>query len=149
MRRTNLFLVAVLAITCRVYAEDVRDQDAIQGEWKLAEIRVFDPTFDKSENQSRFSLVINRDQMKYEYESGRKSEASKFELKPMANPKQINFSTGDDERQDRVGIYSIADDELKICFDTVSPVVESRRPTDFTTPAGSGKILMRFKRVKK
>src|SRR5688500_11088642 len=109
MLRASFLLVAMLVIVSgRVYAEDVRDQDAIQGERNLTEIRVFDSKFVKSENQSRFKLVIDRDQMKYEYEDGRKSEANKFELNPKADPKQINFSTGIDEKQDRVGIYSIS-----------------------------------------
>ena len=152
LNRVQLLLASawlVVVATDTTYAQEKRGLDAIQGRWKLIDMQIYDSELTKRDFE-KFTLAIDGNRMTFEYENGRKSDGHKFRLMPQETPKRIDFSTGGAaEKQDRFGIYLVDDDVLKICFDTVVPAIESRRPTDFTTPAGSGRILMSLKRVMK
>jgi uncharacterized protein (TIGR03067 family) len=71
--------------------------------------------------------------------------AAKFKLDPSKSPKTIDLSytQGPAEGQTVKGIYKLDGDSLTICR-ALAEV--SNRPSDFTAPAGSGKMLFQFKR---
>jgi len=123
------------------------DQTRIQGQWKLVDADDSDG-LSKKEGFAKHTLVIEGDQMWKLRQGGKKEDQGTFKLASEKDPKQIDFKTGGKakEGQDRIGIYSLDGDKLKICFSTAVPVEETRRPTDFTIMPGSGRVLLVYER---
>jgi uncharacterized protein (TIGR03067 family) len=69
-----------------------------------------------------------------------------FEVDPTTTPKQTTDTLADAENRGKQikGIYKLEGDELTSC---VAPVGKTR-PTEFASPAGSGRTLRVFRRVK-
>jgi uncharacterized protein (TIGR03067 family) len=70
-----------------------------------------------------------------------------FELDPSKKPKAIDISYKEGPAAGHTvkAIYKLDDDALSICR-PLDP--EGDRPTEFAAPAGSGKMLLVFKRAK-
>jgi uncharacterized protein (TIGR03067 family) len=68
-----------------------------------------------------------------------------FKIDPTKNPKTIDYwpGRGNDPAQAWQGIYELSGDTFRDCM---APPGKPR-PTEFSTPAGSGHIMMVFKRV--
>jgi uncharacterized protein (TIGR03067 family) len=124
--------------------------DDLQGRWKLVSVQTYDPNLDKK-GYTPFALVVKGDKMTWEYDRESFKQEGTYKLPPTdgKGPKAIDLSSGSGGKKfERVGIYAVEGDKLKICFDTVDPADPKRRPTDFTTPEGSGRVLLVFERVK-
>jgi len=69
-----------------------------------------------------------------------------MKIDPAKNPKTIDVmpDEGENAGQTMLGIYELKDDEQKICIATP----DKKRPTKFDGDAGTGQILIVFKRVK-
>lgn len=128
--------------------EKANDLVKLQGRWKLRTARSSDEDLDK-QGFVKFTWVIKEESVTQEYENQRK-RSGRFKLAPEKSPKQIDLTWGEEKAdlRQRIGIYALEGDNLKVCLGTVVPVEESRRPTNFTTKPGSGWILLEFERVK-
>jgi uncharacterized protein (TIGR03067 family) len=86
---------------------------------------------------------------KVKYDQGRgEPEWGWYKLDPSKDPPWIDDATPavaahPDTRKPYLGIYRVDGDVLTICC------AEGTRPTEFVAPAGSGVMLMRYRRVKK
>jgi len=120
--------------------------ELLQGTWRATSFRTSDEEFNRTTRTQAgsFSIVIAGDRFTWKYANGREKHW-RIKVSPDTDPKQIDFSREDSDTR-RLGIYSLKKNELTICFSTVEPVEEGRRPTDFTTEEGSGRILMTAKR---
>lgn len=143
-----LVLLAVIPVPLTAGDKNA-DHDKMQGRWQLVDAKDSDGLFKKG-GFAKHVMVIKGDKMIEEAEAGGKETAQPFQLMPGKDPKWIDFRTGGDgkEGQNRVGIYVIEGDSLKICFSSVAPAQEIHRPTSFTTPPGNGWVLLVYKRLK-
>jgi len=86
---------------------------------------------------------------KLKYDQGRREpEWGWYKLDATNDPPWIDYATPavaahPDTRKPYLGIYRVDGDILTICC------AEGSRPTEFAAPAGSGVMLMRYRRVKK
>lgn len=120
--------------------------ELLQGAWQATSFRTSDEEFNQRTRtqSSSFSIVIEKDRFTWKYANGREKHW-RIKISSDDDPKQIDFSREDSDTR-RLGIYSLKQDELTICFSSVEPVEERYRPTDFTAEEGSGRILMTVKR---
>ena len=87
------------------------------------------------------AAIIDGEQLRFQ--TGDKVHAE-YQLKTDANwqPKEIDLTKG---KESSFGIYQLDGDNLKLCLNQRTT---SERPQDWSAPAGSGRVLMVFKRVK-
>ena len=138
MFRFTLFaMLALVFLNGSSTAQDkASDLEKLQGRWKLTEA-------DDGGNLAirkgflKYTLVIKDHEMVREFSDGRSEAYGRFKIATDEVPKQIDFKAGGRRRHDRVGIYSIDEDTLVICFSSVAPADESRRPKDFVIGPGS------------
>jgi uncharacterized protein (TIGR03067 family) len=130
-------------------AQDDAKQLDIHGRWKLIDIKSSGPEVDGG--FAKFTLVASDRRLTWEYENGSRIE-SEFKTGNAAGLKTLDFAWGTDgdggKPITRLGIYAIKDDKLSICFSAVVPVEESRRPADFSTNPGLGRMLLLLDRVR-
>jgi uncharacterized protein (TIGR03067 family) len=74
------------------------------------------------------------------FKEGEKSKEGTFKIDPSKKPAHIDVTV---EGKTKMGIYSFAKDELKLC------VGDADRPTEFATKEGSKTTLIVLKREKK
>jgi len=74
------------------------------------------------------------------------TDHGEFSVDPSHQPKQMDVrpATGDDKGRTIAAIYELEGDRLRICY----AHGESPRPTAFTAPADSGRILLTYTRQK-
>jgi len=153
--RSFLVVSHLLLLVSVAVSEEPRDQDLIQGKWRLEDQENFfdwSPSLAKPEGERDQVIEFHKDSIQY-FQKGRQFADGKFELNSNENPKQINFTMRVDEKVpgieplNRVGIYALKGDSLVLCFDTRAPVRESFRPKDFQPKPNSGYILLRLKRI--
>ena len=149
MLRLTLIAAFVL-LASRGYGtgdDKANDLERLQGRWRLTEADDSDGIAKKG-SFSKYTLVIKNGQMAREMKPGEIGELRPFQIYPEKVPKQIDFKSGGKHALDRFGVYSIVGDTLRICFSAVVPAEVIRRPSDFTTQPGAGRVLMVFTRVK-
>jgi uncharacterized protein (TIGR03067 family) len=137
-------LLAVLAVGLLVAAEAPKDDaksdlKKMEGSWKLA---AGETDGDKipEDGLKNSSLKIKGE--KYDAKLGDSTHEGKLTLDATKKPKTMDATDGDNTVK---GIYELKGDELKIC---IAPPGQDR-PTEFASKAGSGHILMVWKREKK
>ncbi|MFO0876529.1 MAG: TIGR03067 domain-containing protein [Gemmataceae bacterium] len=143
-------VAVLLSVAHLVVADDKAAPTALQGRWKLVDAEDSDGIV-KKRGFAKQVMVVQGDQMWDEPDAGEKEVRQPFKLTPAKNPRWIDFRTRGEGKggQERFGIYKLEGARLTICFSTVVPAEESRRPTDFTTKPGSGRVLLVYERVKK
>lgn len=136
-------LVQVLAVIL-VFAADKKDpskktdQNKLQGTWVVVSAETEGMSIKEIKGNR---VVISGNTITHKF--GSEEKKGSFKLNPSKNPKQIDFTEGEDVYH---GIYKLDDDSLKFCLPAdPSP----KRPTEFTSKKGSGTILMELKRQKK
>jgi uncharacterized protein (TIGR03067 family) len=143
--------VFVAALCCPLASGDEKPDppEKLEGRWRLTDASDSDGILKKGKFLA-YTLVIDGGKMRFEYDDGTQDAARPLSTDASRSPKWIDFKIevkGGDI--DRFGIYDMKKGELRICFSTVVPADAKRRPTDFTTKPGSGRVLLVFKRVKK
>ncbi len=129
-------------------AKPPKDEDAIQGTWKLVRLDQVnhEPTKDDKAawEAGVIKAVITADKIVYPD----KSEAT-YKLDPTATPKRIDVTVKDDGKTVTVpGIYSLDGDELRLCIGRAG---DAKPPASFDiTKAGRGEFptSWTFKREK-
>jgi uncharacterized protein (TIGR03067 family) len=127
--------------------DQASDLEKLQGRWKLTGADDSDGLA-KQEGFVKYTLVVRDGQMTREGKPGELGEFRPFHIYPDTAPKQIDFKSSGKQVLDRYGVYSIEGDTLRICFSSVVPAEASRRPGDFTTKPGAGRVLLVFTRIK-
>lgn len=141
--------VLALCFATHAIAQDVTsspgvDTSALQGSWNVQSYVVNgDPSHDEHVRAGR--LVIAGDH--YTPTFGSMSVGSLFKTDPAHNPRAIDFTllAGPHCGKTVKGIYELSGDTLRVC----RAVTESdSRPERFEAPAGSGHLLVVWKRSK-
>ena len=134
----SLSLVVVLAALPAYADEKMPPTDpALKGRWQVTAARFNGAD---SDNLRGRTLVFD-DQEFSTYDGETKGRTLTFTLDPKADPKRIDLNAADDRKA--LGIYSVAKDELKICYGEPG----ADRPGKFESAAGSRVFLLVLKRV--
>jgi uncharacterized protein (TIGR03067 family) len=140
-----LFAAAVGLTAAPVPKEkkDVKDEDAIQGSWKIE-------TFEAGGQQGPPPKEM-LDQMRFVFKKdgklsvgggpGGQSRDGEYKLDPTAKPKTIDLIS---DGRPAPGIYELDGDTFKLCMSEGSNAV---RPTEFKA-GGMRTVVVTFKRVK-
>jgi uncharacterized protein (TIGR03067 family) len=136
MRRA---LLAALVVGLVAGADDKKDGDALKGTWTIVSV-----VREGNANQEAEGGKITFDGENITIETKDKHHKGTYKLTP--SKKHIDITPGDGPESGKVmrGIYSLKDDELKICL----AGAEKERPGDFEAKADSGHHLVTLKREK-
>ena len=152
-KHVEVLLLAVSSLICTTNsaAETSMDQlidtdyQRLSGAWILSS-GIVDGQPVPEEIRKKTRLITTRD--KFTLSTGAQtgtSEDGTFTIDPTKNPKTVDSvqGSGPDKGKTILGIYEIIDDNHKrACW---APAGKPR-PTDFTSPAGSGRILQVWER---
>lgn len=131
------------------------DLKALQGRWKLVSAEDGDGVF-KKQGYSKHVVLVEGERWKVVDPPEEVEEATPFKLFSAdaegggENRRRIDFETGSGkERLERIGIYALEGDKFTLCFSSVVPKDESRRPTAFVVRPARGEVLLVYERVLK
>ena len=142
-------LLLVLAVGLLVAADDTKDEavrkdlKSLKGKWTLTS-SVIDGQ--KTEGDDAKGEVVFTDD-KYEAKMGDDTvHKGSYTIDPSKSPKAMDSvpSDGDEAGKTHYIIYELKDDTLKLCIATGG----GERPKDFSAEAGSGRVLLIYKRAK-
>ena len=135
---------AVLALAGEDSIE--KERKDYQGAWRVVALQIDGK--EVAENDAKKLTFINKADGTWIIESeGKEISSGKSDIDPTKKPKTIDFmpTLGVFSGNEYVGIYELGKDTRQICF--VEKTKE--RPTEFSSPAGSGHFLIKFERLKK
>ncbi|HEV3163008.1 MAG TPA: DUF5004 domain-containing protein [Isosphaeraceae bacterium] len=114
-----------------------KDQEKLQGTWTMSKLERDGE--DLLQQAGAVEVVFKDDTYKNDF------VAAKFKLDPSKTPKAIDvtYTEGNAVGQTFKGIYKLDGDTLTICRANDE---KADRPTEFTSPAGSGKMLFVLKK---
>jgi uncharacterized protein (TIGR03067 family) len=148
--------VAILSLFVRIHSQAAdgdakeeavaKDLRAFKGTWRLSS---------KEEDGKKFSEEEIKDFIGTIDESGKVSvrrgdklmSEGTVKLDPTKKPKTIDvtFTEGERKGKTALGIYEIESDAFRVCIARAG----DERPAEFSAEAGSGRILIVYKREKK
>lgn len=145
----HILLMIVAMLTAAPTLPESGDMGKIQGRWRLVKGQVGETGIALGEF-SKDVWHFKRDDLIAERPNGKTKDLGPFKLDETTKPKRIDFKFFDGKTtHTRLGIYELLEGgRLRICFSSVVPPREELRPTDFTTPDFSGRILVEFEREK-
>jgi uncharacterized protein (TIGR03067 family) len=118
-----------------------KDQERLQGTWKVVAVEVNGKKADAKEIE-KFKWIITADKITWSY--GRNPDPDfLYKLDSSREPKRIDLTFPERKTETTEGIYKLDGDDLKVC------IGKTERPTDFTAKAGSRHYLYVLKREKK
>jgi uncharacterized protein (TIGR03067 family) len=142
----------LLTLAAAPAADDAKDEAVkkerkrYEGTWQVVALEVDGNK--AAEEDARKITVTNGADGAWAIESeGKVVARGTSTLDPTKKPKAIDLTVteGDSKGQTDLGIYELGDDTRKVCLAPAG----KERPTEFSSPAGSGQILAVLKRVKK
>ena len=146
------FLFVASLIWTTVFAADSKedlikqDRKRIEGTWRVAALEV---NGNKTADQDarKLSVVNGPDGTWTLYSEGQVVSKGTNLFDPTQKPKTIDLTitAADGNGNVHLGIYELGEQRRKLCF--VPP--GQKRPTEFTSPTGSERILVSFEREKK
>ena len=110
-----------------------KDKDKLRGTWKLTSGTVDGVDMTEELVKQRFEATIAEDKITLGVRGD--MATSPLEIDPTSKPKKFDILVS-------LGIYELKGDELRVCLGGKT------RPTEFTSKAGSERLLFVFKRVK-
>lgn len=145
---TSLFLVLALSAVFALAGDDPieKERKTYQGTWKVVAFE-FDGKV-VPENDAKKLIFINKADGSWAVQSeGKEISSGKSDIDPTKKPKTIDFmpTLGVFSGNEYVGIYELDKDRRQICYAEKA----KGRPTEFSSVAGSGHVLIKFERVKK
>lgn len=144
----GFFLPALAPIVAADEAKDEaisKDRKTIEGTWKIIALEV-NGNKAKEEDARKLTAVNGSDgTWKLRSEEKQISEGTSV-IDPTQKPKTIDFTPteGGGKGNQHLGIYELGEETRKLCF---APAGKSR-PSEFSSPSGSGHVLVIFERVK-
>ncbi|HEV2947378.1 MAG TPA: TIGR03067 domain-containing protein [Gemmataceae bacterium] len=122
-----------------------KDRKKYEGTWRVTSLEI-NGNKSSDEDAKKITVVNKADGTWILQVDGEKITEGTSEIDPTKNPKTIDFmeTEGDNKGKIVLGIYELRDDTRKLCY--AEPGRE--RPSDFSAPAGSGRVLVEFKREK-
>ena len=123
-----------------------KDRMKYFGEWQVTSLEV-DGNHVTEEDAKKFKVVNGADGTWNIAIDGEIKLQGTSEIDPTKQPKTVDLTITEGESKGEVilGIYEFGDDTRKVCF--AQPGKE--RPAEFSSPAGSGRILALLKRIRK
>lgn len=122
--------------------KDAKDQDAVQGAWKVTSV-------EQAGQKSDLEMVITIKGENYTVKmNGQEIEEGMVKFNPDKKPKTIDFkiTKGNDKGKNQMGIYTLEGDMLRIC---VTQPDKDDRPKEMAAKEGTEHILFALKREKK
>jgi uncharacterized protein (TIGR03067 family) len=122
-----------------------KDRKLYEGTWRVVSLEV-DGNKTADEDAQKIVVVNKADGSWTIQVDGKEVAKGTSTIDPTKKPKTIDLTTseGDAAGKTALGIYEIDKDSRKVCI--AKP--EEERPTEFSSKAGSGHILVTFKREK-
>lgn len=141
----RLSIVMGLAVILLMGADAPKDQDALQGTWKLSSGKGGGKALTANQIKGG-KLVVKGDRYMVTL-AGRGTVKGRQKIDPAKDPKTIDIvdASGPDKGKTRLGIYELKEGEYRVVF---APPGQPR-PTKFTTAPASGQWLHVWRRVKK
>jgi uncharacterized protein (TIGR03067 family) len=138
MRRA---LLAALVVGLVAGADDKKGDDALKGTWTIVSA-----VHNGKANENAEGGTVTFDGDKVMIKTKDREHKGTYKLQPGEKPGHIDLTPGDGPEAGKVmlGVYSLKDDELKICF--ADP--DQERPKDFEAKEGSEHHLVILKRAK-
>ena len=133
----TVFAIMTLGLLMNaIRADDAKkDQEKLQGTWSVVSAEADGTATDEIKNDK---LVFAGDKITIK-KAGGDEEHVTFTLDTSKKPKQIDINADGKMIQ---AIYELDGDKLKVC----AAMPGADRPTDFTTKAGSNRMLVTLKR---
>lgn len=149
--RVLLVTAAFLAMTafatgCDTADEAIqRDRKEIAGTWRIIELEI-NGNKAKEEDAKKLTVVNQADGTWTLLSDGEKVSKGTSTIDPSKKPKTIDFTPteGSSVGNTYPGIYELGERTRRMCF---APP-DKPRPTEFSAPADSNHILIKFERVK-
>jgi RNA polymerase sigma-70 factor (ECF subfamily) len=145
MTRCVLLFVGLSAWSAAVTGGEVKaDREVMQGQWVIASF-IFNGEERPRDTFKDLGLEIKGD--KYLIKQGGETALRTFRLDPAKTPKamDITYDDGPNKGKTNHAIYILEGDVLTICRHQLP---EKDRPQEFTAKAGSGRSLIKWKRIK-
>jgi uncharacterized protein (TIGR03067 family) len=123
-----------------------KDRKAYEGTWRVVSVEADGNSL--SEDDAKKYSVINTADGKWTLEAdGTTIGQGTSIIDPTKTPKTIDFTPTEGPNKDKtsLGIYELSGDTRKLCY---APPGKDR-PTEFSARAGTGFVLVQFKREKK
>jgi uncharacterized protein (TIGR03067 family) len=142
--RALLWVILLLCCVAAAADEPKTDQEAIQGKWVVKSL-IVNGQPSPADTFKNLRLEIKGD--KYLITHDGETASRTFKLDPTKAPKAIDITYDDGPNKGKTGhaIYVIEVDTIKICR---YEQPEMERPKGFSAEAGSGRVLITWKRVK-
>ncbi|HWG46639.1 MAG TPA: TIGR03067 domain-containing protein [Gemmataceae bacterium] len=116
----------------------------LQGTWEVISIVANGEKVPKEET-AELKVIISGS--KIVFKEPNKSDETTFKIDPAKKPKEIDITPPANAKEDGTlkGIYSLEDDNLKMCYNVSR---KGGRPAEFATKARDGRVLFVLKRAK-
>ena len=142
----QMLLTPIIAMALVAPARDTAQEelDALQGTWQVVSYERDGKPGDAKAIEGR-TLVVDKGTF-VDAQAGKTLGKGTLTLDPAASPRTIDalFTEGFPKGKTSKGIYERDGDTLKACAATIG----KDRPTNFTAPAGSGRMLVTYRRAK-
>ncbi len=121
-----------------------KDHLAIEGEWRAVSIEANGNQVG-ADDVRKITIENGRDGEWTLFLDGKEAAEGTSTIDPTVTPKTIDFkiTKGNDAGRETYGIYEITGKTRKICYSEPG----RQRPSDFSAPAGSGRIVVVFERI--
>ena len=142
----TLLIVAVCLLLAGEGQDDTVKEDLkkLQGKWLVVAVEAEGNKLPADKVKGELVFTGNR----YAFKAGAdESGEGTFTIDPSKKPKHMDATPKGGPLDGKVvpEIYDLEGDSLKLCF----PTTVLKRPTEFKADAGSGQILVTYKREKK
>lgn len=150
MRSKALGMVALLALAASARSQDdaaKKDLKGMEGTWAVTFLEKDGEKVSEEQNKKADVKLVVKDAKYTIYFGEMKLATGLVKLDLTKKPKQIDAVAEDGPTKGKAmpGIYELKGDEMRVCF--AQPGGE--RPTEFRTRAGSGQVLITYKRREK
>jgi uncharacterized protein (TIGR03067 family) len=138
------FLFAVVGVVGVAITDDqAAEFKKLNGTWKIEQAELNGTKWPDALTQ-QFTLVLENE--KYQLLSKSPTDEGTAKLDASKKPKtmEIKGVKGPNQGKTFLAIYEVDKDTLKICYDLSGKAY----PTEFTSPANSGRFLVTYKRSK-
>jgi uncharacterized protein (TIGR03067 family) len=145
---TILFGLAVCVNVALAVGDDPveKERKLYQGTWRVTAF-VVDGKEAAEQDFKKLTFINKADGSWSVMSEGKEISSGKSDIDPTTKPKTIDFlpTLGVFSGNEYLGIYELDKDTRQICFAEKG----KGRPTEFSSPAGSGHFLIKFERVNK